>query len=286
MKNFDMRRFGSLLKFDLVQNARSYAAFAVGALLAHLLGQIGIFCMFHHVSGSVSWRAATALDDGVGLFFVTTFFVLLVGVSMTFDVLSTKLKRTDYLLLPASRAEKFVSRLLILTVGVWLMNALVFCLADVLRMLFFSCWAWIDGSASVSIPSCIPAVWRWTVDGMSELGHVAVGVSVQGQNLSSFDMGVMCSTLAVYAFYLLGSIVFRRRAFIYTSLVRVVLLFAGLKLLSCVKTALYFCWPELRAEADTWLAVWSVGSLLMAGLFVWTAWRIFCRTGLVRRKLR
>lgn len=285
MKNFNIRRFGCLLRLDAVQNARGYIAFGAGMLLSHWGAQVGIMRSFYAADNVTEFMVNAALNDCCVVFTIISIIVLLVGISDAFSVLATKPKRTDYLLLPASRTEKFLVRLLICTVGIWLLNLLAFCVADGLRQLFFYCWNLGDGGQALSIPSSIPAVWKWLGEGthfLLDVDSTTNKLSISGYWLTGCSVGL---TLMVYLFYFLGSAVFRRRVFIYTSVVGVLLLLGGLRI---VKTGMHLV-IELSFSAGndseyTLIAI-TVGSFLLAALFVWAAWRIFSRTGVVRRKL-
>lgn len=43
MKNFSIQRFGVLLRYDIVQNLRSYVFMMLGLFLAHFFAQLSVY---------------------------------------------------------------------------------------------------------------------------------------------------------------------------------------------------------------------------------------------------
>lgn len=43
MKNFSIQRFGVLLRYDIVQNLRSYVFLMLGLFLAHFFAQLSVY---------------------------------------------------------------------------------------------------------------------------------------------------------------------------------------------------------------------------------------------------
>ena len=103
MNNFDIRRFGTLLRNDFVSNARSYLALSAGIFLAHFFAQLGIF--YFSLKGWTdlpALKGEVVMSDAYGCLWMVTIVAMSIGISLTFANLKTKPKRIAYLMLPAS----------------------------------------------------------------------------------------------------------------------------------------------------------------------------------------
>ena len=70
------------------------------------------------------------------VFFGAYWFVILMGGSMMFHNMQTRQQRIAYMMLPASNAEKYVCRVVLVVLGGILMSAVSFVVADLLQQLF------------------------------------------------------------------------------------------------------------------------------------------------------
>lgn len=115
-----MKRFAQLLQYDVVSNWRNHVSFAIGAFLAHFATQFGvIYIAVKSMRHALPERAGDICEDAANLSFVVSFIVFSVAMSLMFANLRTKPKRIAYLMLPATNAEKFLSRFILFTLGAW-----------------------------------------------------------------------------------------------------------------------------------------------------------------------
>nr|CRY94992.1 hypothetical protein [uncultured prokaryote] len=144
MNNFNMKRFGQVLKLDIYQNSRTYLNMAAGCFIAHLLSQLACFYVAKLNLAVTVYSALaqehnqhSAMTASLVVCCLITFFSFLLGASLLWNNLGTKEQRITYLMLPATNLEKYLSRLLLCTVGMLGINAVAFFAADVLRMLAY-----------------------------------------------------------------------------------------------------------------------------------------------------
>lgn len=276
MNDFQLRRFGLVLRRDLIENRKRHlqclAMFYIGGLLLlcanlytasrfgidntppvyhadRLLRTTGIFCLMFY---------------GLSLYF---------GMSDTFRCLRTKQERISYLMLPASPLEKYLSRLVIVTV-LWTVGfAAALVLADLTRMLLFAPLQHHIGFSLTAIPGI---VFETLTCGNGSIMH-----SPRLEDYYMFLFLGLGGASWHYSFYLLGSSIFRKRPVVLTTL----MLLVGLCLLAYVVSLL----PEpdcdiSEAGARTIIILIATALYLLAVLNAWLAYRNFRRCPVIGGK--
>lgn len=280
MKNFQLSRFGRLLKLDLLQNRKIYLNFVGGLLLGHLMLE---FIAYHskkeydllaYKYGTELYGelCATSLGDGLVGFFVIA---MLLSVSMLFMHLSTKSKRAYYFMLPATALEKFLSRGVIWLILSPVAFVLTYFLGDGIRMAVLPLF-------DMHLGSSIPVVARNTYDALGEIVSLLSGRSrwINDDQAVAVAWTMLGMEFLLFACYVLGSAIFRRRAFIFTSLSLVTIGFAlgmtldGLSPISMSETG-----------KDILLYVFLVFVWALGFANLWLSWRIFKRMQVIPRKL-
>ena len=133
--SFSFARLMMVLKHDFVENWKNN--------LNNLLSIYGVFL----ISALMSYATISDKTDSsiyfayrLGFFIAVgfiTFFVLHINAAHIMDVMNTKEKRIAYLMLPATKAEKFVSRAIQVTVGTFVMIIVTLFLAEITRLMLF-----------------------------------------------------------------------------------------------------------------------------------------------------
>ena len=191
MKNFDLQRFGRVLRFDFAQNRQH--------LLWCVLGMLMVYLFFFWFAHNIGMRVDIVTDwelhiknicEGVGIFGVVCFYIYMMATASTvYWREQKKAKRTAWLMLPATNLEKFLSRWVFM-LAVSLGGFLMFFLADAIHM----AWLWMTGKPVIA---------------------------------ATTYFFPQTTNVACQAFFLLGGILFRKFQPIVTALVGIVL-FLGL----------------------------------------------------------
>lgn len=261
MKNFDLQRFGRVLRFDFAQNRQH--------LLWCVLGMLMVYLFFFWFAHNIGMRVDIVTDwelhikhicEGVGFFGVIGFYIyMLLMASTLYWREQKKAKRTAWLMLPATNMEKFLSRWVYLFV-VSLGGLLMFFVADAIHM----AWLWMTDKPIIAATTYSQYYFMPTSDIRTDFAWFKV---------LSFD----CFLMSVQAFFLMGGILFRKFQPIVTALVGIVL-FLGLD---------YFrvcCGPDTSDIPNTWYHVMlSVFFVALTCVFTVLAYRLFCRWQLATR---
>ena len=132
---FSFSRLMMVLKRDLVENWKKnlnnllaiYGAFLISALMSYAT-------ISDKTDSSIYFAYRLGFFIAVGFI---TFFIFHINAAHIMDVMNTKEKRIAYLMLPATKAEKFVSRAIQATLGTLVMIIVTLFLAEITRLMVF-----------------------------------------------------------------------------------------------------------------------------------------------------
>ncbi|MBR1712134.1 MAG: hypothetical protein IJ722_01855 [Alloprevotella sp.] len=277
---FNLTRFGLVLKRDLLTNRRVYINFFLGMFVFYVtlgcLSQMNFNNALSYTGGSYHMMVITDRAEYTASFLVRTagmanamfFLFLLFSVAQFAYDLREKPSRINALMLPASRLEKFLGRWLLLVPGACLVAVAAFACADAARL------AVQPVLFEHTLPSLVPEFFRQWNFFLPEFyvqqdGHVLVLLSALGSRLL---------LLFVHASYLLGGLYFRKRGALMTT----VLYLVG----NFVFVLLAWRIADLTDSAEFWqnlrpgLAYYAVLDALLFALTagcVWLSWRKFSR---------
>ncbi len=269
MKNFDMTRFGRVLKLDFVEGLKPMLWGALAMLLLYLF----FFWYAHNIAYDSNWynthpeKFSLRVCEAVGGFSaVALFFYFLIAASILYRNEQKKQQRIAWLMLPATNLEKFLSRWIYMVAFSLVGGTLTFFVADLIHIVYLCMANYPVKVATVYFFGAFPRM----------SGDAVVGLWVN----------VFCVTwlyallAAIHAFFLLGGVFFKKFHFIATS-ATAVLLFA--------------IWATLYNGSGLYLYSNGIPRILFYGgltviytccaaLFTWLAYRLFCRWQVVTHK--
>ena len=224
---FSLTRFGAVLKCDLMENWLRYVGVFVILFFANLAYQlvdikdVVELSILRGISAEeyMGWLA----NDCVPFFYgVLALALICAAADMTAVPFKTKGHTMNYLMMPATKLEKFLSRALINVVMVIVMAYVALIFADLARMLYVAITD-IEGFYGFTIPK----VWSELVETFSYVynnggvGYVIVDNQVVRPEWG-MGMGIMAvATLVLAVFYvhsiiLLGGCIWRKGALLKT----------------------------------------------------------------------
>lgn len=197
----DFRRLGYYFQYHILASWKSY-----------LLGALSIFGLLMLVPAFMllTDNSPRELSEAVGFYYFGLFFGGLLFTSMAFSELASKEKGAQFLMLPASHFEKFITIFLVTTVG----YLLVYHIAAYAALLFLNKVSLIRNEAALLLD------WSFL---SKEDGHVYI-----------YYAYIFC-----HALFLLGAVFFSRLAFIKT-LVATLVCLAALYLLNTLLVWILF----------------------------------------------
>ena len=271
MKNFDMKRFGQVLKLDFAEGRKAMMWGALCMTLLYLFffwfaWNIG----FHNLMTDQNVDFIHIINEAVGAFSAIAMFIFfLIAASTLYRMEQKKQQRIAWLMLPASNLEKFLSRWVYLLVFSLVGGLLTFFVVDLIHMAYL----WMTDYPVVSA----------TDDFFRLFPHTRKFPSGEYTGDNPLSVTRMYTFLiALHAFFLLGGVFFKKFHFIATSAV-VVMDFACM--VAIANMAEYRDTPittdfAIAMNNILWIAV-QVGLIV---LFTWLAYRLFCRWQVVTHK--
>ena len=304
---FSFSRFGKVLKRDLVENRKRYLTalfifFVV--LLGFQLAQVNDYLL--HSSRIEGFDFFNNYIDTVTIFF---YFVLALALCCSASEISiamkTKEKAMNYLMMPATNLEKFLSRVSIAIVGVFIMALVALILSDVVRILFLPIFdsEHVAEYCRFTFPQVISNLGD-PFKAVFENGSTTNAVIVNDEVLTpvwSFGMcfmAVVCIVLSglwSHSVFLLGGCIWRKGALLKTIASAMIISLLVLWLLVNIAPSIDVWaenrlapWLEQRFETEEDLL--RVGFPIVAFLnlaFVvfnwWLAYRLFSRKQMIPR---
>lgn len=137
-KNFDLHRLSMVLRWDILTNWQRHLGATAGlAIGISIYCVLRLFSMRYWLNSTDVELAGHQYQVSVCMFFsVIAFIAFYVLASCIFNNMKTKLQRESFLMLPACNLEKFVARLLMMSIGVLVQLFAAAILADVIQFIF------------------------------------------------------------------------------------------------------------------------------------------------------
>ena len=262
---FDFKRFWTYFKYDLKQMWRNHskAAIMIGgasAIFYVIWVMVSLVFTQHWSSPVIYARAAVC---------VLAFTILELYMVRTYGYLTDKKPGSNWLMIPASKAEKFVSMLLMVCI--------------VIPLLFFVVYFVLDGFLSVVDPTYGQAlftgftgIYSKVIEGLTELGTESPISFTPSSLIFPSIVGVFCNFL----YFLLCGICFKKN-----KLVGAIAILFGLSLVLSLLTGIFvpriFTNIDINNMDEMQIAHWVTGCmnagiifscLLTVGLG-WGVWR-------------
>lgn len=287
--SFSLRRVGLLMRRDIVENKKTFLFFTL------LLSVIFLFIMFVSAWATPAGEEAyltLSLSTLNGYTKVFSFYSIFVWSGIMANI-QTKETRTNFLMLPASNIEKFLGRLIYVTLLVFVPFIAAILLADVLQMLIFPLFAGEGDTV------------RFLLLGFWEVKAKA-GFTIQEFMSQNADYApylyalpfISCiSTIWEASVYVLGGCYWRNHPFMktvatmlsITIVVTIVLIFSFFQIVNEIGASV----ESVEMWIDKYLWGLSPESLIFICIgvcFIWAllnfylAYRLFCRSQVVEPK--
>ena len=205
MNSFDINRFGRALRWMISVNMHSKLMWALGLILGVFLGEMMVLGIFRSTE-----PVGTHTGSLAGFFVVFIIIGVVAGICNLFVELDKKPNRQAFLMLPATNLEKFLAATIFSTVCGFLTMHLSFIVGDTLRVAFRALF-YGDSWNSFVFPEVVKMM---TFDGIGV--HHTLGYRLMGL------VFLVCGLTWLHSFYTLGGTLFRKYAFVISSIALVV----------------------------------------------------------------
>ena len=265
MKKFDINRFGKVMSRLILVRRRSIIKLFAGFLIGFFVIAIMYLPFFY-------WSVMSAADIRSRLWRITPFISVVFAMSFfiiaTFIIsdLDTRQQRLNEMMLPATNIEKFLARIILVSVVYPLLIAIAFIAADGLQQLT-TMLIFYGGRAS------LVATWYEYCQSSSTGSPLWVRAGI---------------VLLTNSFALLGGMFFRKAAWLKT-LISLFVIITGIAI--SLTTFAYLLYEhtdyELVLTDDTLSSI--IGNLICLGLIVlmyWSSYKIYTRLQVINNRWR
>lgn len=286
MKNLDIKRLWLTAKWDVTANWKSSAKIAAGMSLGltlmytlHLLNMLNVTPSHDYILNQ--YRSMMMETNMSFVIF------MIVGASLIFVNMKTRQQRIAFCMLPASNAEKYLVRWLWATVGFALMFVCAAVAADVLRMVIW--WMAGYGYTGSVVATVVESASEFINNLNVELGDTYTDDPAHpehGQVAYAILTYVISLGVLAHSFYIFGGALFRRNAWLLTTVTSIVVLivmtytgnfpFVGLDVLG---DELYSSRQKITAAYVT-AGIFAVLSIVLYAI----SWRLFRRMQVINNK--
>lgn len=294
---FSFSRLSLVMKRDLVENWKSNLYVFLGISLAFLMVYIV------NMSDYEGCTTASYIHSHAEAFIGITAFLLIYFASETMKHMRTKEQRLSCLMLPATSLEKFVSRALYVTVGMFVMILLASLLAEAVHWAFMPFFEYLPDDLKV----CVwPEAWANFWDTISPFKTKSYLIATEGVSPDAWtraERSVFFEITLVYwlalwwhSLFILGGNYFGKYAFFKTigTMILVAILFgwAMSNIDFHVGPGTFEWLNEFVKNNEHWLTVEFVAGV--AGFIVfcftalnwWLSYKLFTRQQVIKPKFR
>ena len=303
---FSFSRFGMVLKRDLIENRGRYLGTFFILFIAFLVFQL------HDIKDIIEMSLIRTYEQGDYMGSLATdckplFYGLLslslmcAAADMTSVPMGGKTSATNYMMMPATNLEKFLSRVFINVVLVIILAYAALFLADLVRMLFVPFYE-IKEFYGFTVPRALVA-WMEPlkeiyIDGASgyEVVNNEIVYPYWKKDLAIMAVSfVVILTLWAHSLFVLGGCFWRKKAMLKMFFIGLALILTFAWLVGEMKPT---CWQWFNENVASWLEtnfdsdrdfnrfIFSIGIPLFLGFIAlnwWLSFRLFSRKQIVAR---
>ncbi|MDD6141552.1 MAG: hypothetical protein PUB61_09180 [Bacteroidales bacterium] len=262
---FSLTRLGLLLKREYSVNWKQH----VYRLLA-IYGTFLVTLFLTMLTNDPYTPSAQTIHHFTGIVAFICGVVSMVYLSQMMKPMETKTSRINYLMLPATNAEKFVSRLLMATVGFWITAIVALAFATASRYIFMP-FMYVNPDLYHPIFGNV----------MAELFDFSCqALDIKGFIISDFEAGMFVVMLVIwgYTIYMLGGNIWYKNAFIKTVAAMTVITILGNIVLISLISAFGITKEDFTILLNTATGVFTVLTIVN----IWLSYRLFRRAQVIR----
>ena len=262
---FSLTRLGLLLKREYSVNWKQH----VYRLLA-IYGAFLVTLFLTMLTNDPYTPSAQTIHHFTGIVAFICGVVSMVYLSQMMKPMETKTSRINYLMLPATNAEKFVSRLLMATVGFWITAIVALAFATASRYIFMP-FMYVNPDLYHPIFGNV----------MAELFDFSCQIhDIKGIIMSNFEVGMFVVMLVIwgYTIYMLGGNIWYKNAFIKTVAAMTVITILGNIVLISLISAFGITKEDFTILLNTATGVFTVLTIVN----IWLSYRLFRRAQVIR----
>ena len=268
--NFQFSRLLMVMRWDMFTNLKSYLNMMLGmtfALLPFFIMQLYQLSKQYQLFPDTIDLSYLGMSQYVLMISSIAMYMM---ATQIFMVMKTTGQREQFLMLPASNLEKYISRFLFSTLGAAVAMITAIVVSDLVQLIFsFVLLPGHHQSVCLSIMALLWKIWTTFIESIDSTGALLLSLSI-----------VTCGVL-VHSFFILCGTLFRKHTIVVSGILFIVMTYLVIYVIESVPDTITTC---LMHGDNSWIFCLLIAELLLAGFQYWLSYKVFTRMQVICNK--
>ena len=268
--NFQFSRLLMVMRWDMFTNLKSYLNMMLGmtfALLPFFIMQLYQLSKQYQLFPDTIDLRYWGMSQYVLMIFSIAMYMM---ATQIFMVMKTTGQREQFLMLPASNLEKYISRFLFSTLGAAVAMITAIVVSDLVQLIFsFVLLPGHHQSVCLSIMALLWKIWTTFIESIDSAGALMLSLLI-----------MTCGVL-VHSFFILCGTLFRKHTIVVSGILFIVMTYLVIYVIESVPDTITTC---LMHGDNSWLFCLLIAELLLAGFQYWLSYKVFTRMQVICNK--
>ena len=268
--NFQFSRLLMVMRWDMFTNLKSYLNMMLGmtfALLPFFIMQLYQLSKQYQLFPDTIDLSYWGMSQYVLMIFSIAMYMM---ATQIFMVMKTTGQREQFLMLPASNLEKYISRFLFSTLGAAVAMITAIVVSDLVQLIFsFVLLPGHHQSVCLSIMALLWKIWTTFIESIDSAGALMLSLLI-----------MTCGVL-VHSFFILCGTLFRKHTIVVSGILFIVMIYLVIYVIESVPGTITTC---LNHGDNSWLFSLLIAELLLGGFQYWLSYKVFTRMQVICNK--
>lgn len=268
--NFQFSRLLMVMRWDVFTNLKTYLNMTLGmtfALLPFLIMQLYQLSKQDQLSPDTIDLSYWGMSQYI--LFISSIAMYMMATQI-FMVMKTNGQREQFLMLPASNLEKYISRFLFSTLGAAVAMITAIVVSDLVQLIFsFLLLPGHHQSVCLSTMALLWKIWTTFIENIDSTGALLLSLLI-----------VTCGVL-VHSFFILCGTLFRKHTIVVTTILFIAMTYLVIYVIESVPGTITTC---LNHGDNSWLFSLLIAELLLGGFQYWLSYKVFTRMQVICNK--
>lgn len=268
--NFQFSRLLMVMRWDMFTNLKSYLNMMLGmtfALLPFFIMQLYQLSKQYQLFPDTIDLRYWGMSQYVLMIFSIAMYMM---ATQIFMVMKTTGQREQFLMLPASNLEKYISRFLFSTLGAAVAMITAIVVSDLVQLIFsFVLLPGHHQSVCLSIMALLWKIWTTFIESIDSAGALMLSLLI-----------MTCGVL-VHSFFILCGTLFRKHTIVVSGILFIVMIYLVIYVIESVPGTITTC---LMHGDNSWIFCLLIAELLLAGFQYWLSYKVFTRMQVICNK--
>lgn len=261
--NFQFSRLLMVMRWDVFTNLKSYLNMMLGmtfALLPFFIMQLYQLSKQYQLFPDTIDLSYLGMSQYVLMISSIAMYMM---ATQIFMVMKTTGQREQFLMLPASNLEKYISRFLFSTLGAAVAMITAIVVSDLVQLIFsFVLLPGHHQSVCLSIMALLWKIWTTFIESIDSAGALMLSLLI-----------MTCGVL-IHSFFILCGTLFRKHTIVVSGILFIVMTYLVIYVIESVPDTITTC---LMHGDNSWIFCLLIAELLLAGFQYWLSYKVFTR---------